>query len=330
MADDNILAAFSGLANGLSSTIVPMMQEKYKSRLAMEQEARAREARKVNLPEGLAGELGIPSLPTDPEILNAATTLAGKRETKKKGGTHYVLGPDGKVVNQFASSEGTGDTITRLDTPKPGPGGNTAGLTPGQIAVDKNFAKDYEDFVTAGGYSDVQKNVKQLKQAATSLGKTDSATGPLVGLVPKIGRDIISPEGASIQDSVEEVVQRNLRLVLGAQFTENEGKQLLARVYNPRQPESVNKARVERLANQIAEAAKAKAEAGDYFEEHGTLKGFKGKLYRSTDDFLTDMKDQAEKNSGKGGMETPSLGGSAGAAKSSDDIFNEILSRRKK
>ena len=87
----------------------------------------------------------------------------------------------------------------------------------------------------------------------------------------------------SIQQGVEEVVQRNLRLVLGAQFTEKEGERLISRAFDPSLSEKENKKRVDRLLNQIEKAANAKQKAAEYFEKHGTLKGFKGTLMTMQD-----------------------------------------------
>lgn len=170
-----------------------------------------------------------------------------------------------------------------------------AGLTEAQKMVDRQFGKEYADFVLAGGYADVQKQLGQLQGVVSELVGTGTAEKPkgvtatgVSGILPKGVRDIVAPKGAALQDSVEEVVQRNLRTILGAQFTEREGERLIARAYNPRQPASENIKRLQRLIGQIDEAAKSKAEAGAYYEQNGSLVGFKGKLYRSADDFLRD------------------------------------------
>ena len=183
------------------------------------------------------------------------------------------------------------------------PGG---GLTFAQKEVDKNFAKDYADFVTAGGYSDVEKNLNQLNLVRKALVGGQQASGPALGLVPKWGRDIVNPRGAALQDSVEEVVQRNLRLVLGAQFTQKEGDRLIERAYNPRQDERENAARLERLIKQIDDAARAKIRAAEYYEQKGTLQGFKGTMYTSANDFLRE--DSSGAPSGAS-LEQPSSGG---------------------
>jgi len=160
--------------------------------------------------------------------------------------------------------------------------------TKGQEAVDKEFAKEYVAYKAKGGFSDTYKQLDQLNDAIAKLRTTDTATGPIVGRVPKFLRDAILPESASIQEAVEEVVQRNLRQVLGAQFTEKEGTRLIERAYNPRLSEAENVKRLNRLIDQIKTAAKAKEEAMAYYEEKGTLQGFKGKVFKSADEFLAD------------------------------------------
>lgn len=169
----------------------------------------------------------------------------------------------------------------------------------GQIAIDKSFAKDYNDYVLGGGSSDVAKGINQLKEARENL-NTTNATGGFVGIMPKGVRDIVTPEGAAIQDTVEEVVQRNMRQILGAQFTEKEGAKLIARSYNPRLSEQENAKRLDRLIVQMEQAASSKEEAIKYFEENGTLKGFKGKVYTNANQFMNDFEKQSPKgNSGE-------------------------------
>lgn len=175
-------------------------------------------------------------------------------------------------------------------------------LSPAQEAVDKAFAGDYQDFVASGGFADVEKNLDQLRQASAMLQKSKNATtGPAIGLVPKIARDVVAPESAALQDSVEEAVQRNLRLILGAQFTEKEGTKLIERAYNPRLSPEENKKRVDRMVRQIESAAKAKASAARYYESNGTLKGFKGKIPTSIDDILPADKEEKMLNQGNQG-----------------------------
>jgi len=74
--------------------------------------------------------------------------------------------------------------------------------------------------------------------------------------------------------------------VLGGQFAEREGVQLIQRAFNPSLPSTVNAQRIQRLLEQMENAIKAKEAASDYYEQNGTLVGFQGRL-PSMDDFYS-------------------------------------------
>ena len=154
--------------------------------------------------------------------------------------------------------------------------------TPGQEAVDKKYATDFVEFAT-GGYADVVKQLDQLKEAAKSLRSGETITGTLVGNLPEAVRAATHPQAVATRELIEEVVQRNLRLILGAQFTEKEGERLIARAFNPRLSEAENAKRLDRLIKQIGDAAQAKLDAAEYFRANGTLTGWQGKLPRLSD-----------------------------------------------
>lgn len=169
-------------------------------------------------------------------------------------------------------------------------------MTPAQTAVDKAYAKSYEEDVANGGLADAAKNNDQLAAVLERLtGKVDqktgervggeNLTGPVVGLLPDAINNFWNPKAVDARQQVEEIVQRNLRLVLGAQFTQKEGDALIARAYNPRLDEATNAKRVERLMRQMNQAVQAKQAAAQYYEANGTLQGFKGRLDYSMKDF---------------------------------------------
>jgi len=204
-----------------------------------------------------------------------------------KGGKPSLSLERAKVTSEFIPS-GDGKTMVQYDE-----FGGIAAQRPirkdeipiskGQASIDTAFAKEVADFNLAGGFADVEKQLVQLDSVVEALGKQSNLTGPLLGSIPDIIKPIIAPSAANTQELVEEVVQRNLRLVLGAQFTEKEGERLIARAYNPRLDESINRERVARLATQIRTAAQAKKEAVNYFMENGTLDGFQGKTWTMAD-----------------------------------------------
>lgn len=218
-----------------------------------------------------SGEIQIVKDPESAKALedNVATV-------QEHNGRLYVIGRSGRLINEI----------------EVGPAAQPD-LTPGQKAMDQSFAKEYVDWQATGGFADVEKQIDQLREIqdlldpAKKKNRRKPITGARVGMTPNAILPISNPLALAARDTVEEVVQRNLRLILGAQFTEREGQRLIARAYNPALSEEENHKRVSRLIKQIEAAAKAKDSAARYFEEHGTLRGWNGKL-PSLSDFETD------------------------------------------
>lgn len=191
-------------------------------------------------------------------------------------------------------------------------------LTPAQQAVDREFASEYVDWTT-GGFADYEKQSEQLRGALSSLRSSDNITGPIVGRTPDFINETFNPDAINTREEVEEVVQRNLRLILGAQFTEREGERLIARAYNPRLSEEVNARRVERLLQQMESAAAAKNSAAEYYRANGTLSGWDGRLPRMSD--FTELELDAEPQ----GNSQRTVG--FGAARRNNTDIDEIMRR---
>jgi hypothetical protein len=166
--------------------------------------------------------------------------------------------------------------------------GPTGPLTDAQKTVDKEFAKDYADFVAGGGFSAAQKGLKQLEDAKKSLDANKDLTGWAVGNMPDKLRSLVSPDSSALINSVNEIISGNLKNIMGSQFTQKEGERVLANAFNPQLSGAENLKRLERLQEQMMKAYQTKAEAAQYFEKKGTLEGFKGKLQFTSDDFKID------------------------------------------
>ncbi len=197
----------------------------------------------------------------------------------------YALG-EGMTPEQAQEFAGGGGQTINI-----GPQGQEFAqpVTPAQEAVDEAFAESYVEW-TQGGGADYLSQIARIEQTADQLEAIASGqsvanlTGPGIGSVPDTIGAIANPEAIDARERVEEVVQRNLRLVLGAQFTEREGERLIARAYNPRLPEAQNAARLRRLASTMRAAAESRQEQIDYYQQHGTLTGWAGRAY-TMDDF---------------------------------------------
>lgn len=198
--------------------------------------------------------------------------------TVKSIADYQTTGDISRLVPTASSMETRGEVLKKT-------------LSPLEAKVEEKSAQDLVDFTIGGGFSDVQKGLSQIEIAKQTL-KTQpegKITGKLVGAQDDTGLlKYTNPAAQDTKEQVQEIAQRNLRLILGPQFTAKEGEALINRVYNPALPQSVNVKRLELLQEQMTSAAKTKQEAVDYYNTNGTLKGFKGKLYNNASDFLNE------------------------------------------
>lgn len=211
-----------------------------------------------------------------------------------------ALPPNKKAQAQMALASGDTDEFRKILGE--GPPQLADNLTPGEKRVDQAFAKSYEDFVLSGSAADFDKNLKQMRGVHGELTDPKGAnlTGPVLGRMPDFVTAYTNPEAVDARQSVEEVVQRNLRIILGAQFTQKEGENLIARAYNPALDEATNAKRLERLITSMEKMKEAKLKAMDYFERNGTMKGFRGTTQFSVDSILADL-DTPEQRDPSGG-----------------------------
>jgi hypothetical protein len=110
-------------------------------------------------------------------------------------------------------------------------------------------------------------------------------SGKMVGLLDKTGMLAYAvPEAADVKDIIGGVAQSNLRQILGGQFAQKEGEALLARQYDTAQSKEKNLSRLKALYKQASETVADKRQAAQYYEQFGTLKGYKGTDGSSTTD----------------------------------------------
>ena len=170
-----------------------------------------------------------------------------------------------------------GDRVFNKSTGKFTEDGGSAALdlTPGEKKIDENYATQYFEYMK--GSADTEKQIDQLGLALNTLQTTKdgSITGRRVAALDSAGKlAYVDPEAQKVYDQVTEVVQRNLRLVLGAQFTEKEGERLIARAYNPALGQEENARRVKALMTQIKTAHESQKQMARYFKDNGTLRGY--------------------------------------------------------
>jgi len=144
-------------------------------------------------------------------------------------------------------------------------------LLPGQVQRDKDFAKEWQEFSDSGGFAQVKEQLKTMEEIHKTL-LSGKGSG-IAGALPKAVRDIVDRENAAIQERLEQIIQRDLRKTLGAQFTEKEGVEFMKRGFNPVQDPKENAKRLKAFMNIVEARAKSILERGKFFEKEGTLSG---------------------------------------------------------
>ncbi|MBF32020.1 MAG: hypothetical protein CL529_12715 [Aequorivita sp.] len=171
--------------------------------------------------------------------------------------------------------------------------GNKIGkLSKGEEANDKAFAKDYNEWGVRGRGT-YDKNMSRLKESLAKLKDEPPASlsGRFAGRMPDIMR---SEESLVIEEDVRASAMGALRATLGAQFTEKEGERIMNASYNPRLEPEENIKKIEKAIKEL-ETNRENIEARSaYFEEVGTLKGFKSE--KSNSRFSKRRKFTREKN----------------------------------
>ena len=156
-----------------------------------------------------------------------------------------------------------------LDLKRGGPGGTR--LTEGQKAVDKDFAKDYNDW-TSGASSAARTEIDKLKTVAAQLRSGKVSLGRENAMVPDIMAD---RSRLAARADVESSVMSSLRSILGAAFTQEEGRRVINTTWNENDSEENNLKRIERLAGDLDSKAAAKDAKASHYEQYGSLNGYK-------------------------------------------------------
>lgn len=201
--------------------------------------------------------------------------IAGSKEDMKLGAqTKYDANPrqmlDAQIdAGRFDKAAGAGDTTA-------------------QKTVDKVFGKTYEEWIT-GKAAQADRDIQTLEGVVERLGKTDKASGPLIGWLPEGARDVLAPESREIQQDLETVISRTLKETLGGQFAQLEAQQLLSRAFNPSLSEAVNKRRAKITLGELKAAVADKAAAVDFYEKTGSLNGFKSRVPKTAKEFLSNL-----------------------------------------
>lgn len=143
--------------------------------------------------------------------------------------------------------------------------------TDGEKVVDKEFAKEYNDW-TSGGAESARNEIVKLRNVAESIRRGQVTTGGMTGMFPDI---MTTKETLRARADVESTVMNSLKAILGTAFTEKEGQRIIKATWNESDTTENNLARIERLIVDLENKARAKDDKSMFFSKNGTLKGWK-------------------------------------------------------
>ena len=197
------------------------------------------------------------------------------------GATPFNKPTSGIQEYEYAKQQGYSGTLEQFQNARAKAGASSnvvsipKGMTPMGEAVDKNFAQLYVDW-KAGGNVNAARNITQISGVLQSIASGQQVSGPVLGLIPGFVQAFTNPNAVDAQENVAGVVQQSMKEIMGTQFTEREGAQLIARAFNPQLSPEVNARRLAMLMEQLKGQAKAKQSMVDYIDLNGTLTGYIG------------------------------------------------------
>ena len=214
---------------------------------------------------------------------NPVQVVYGDKGTRRvvPGATPFNNPTSGIQEYEYAKGQGYSGTLKQFkeEMAKAGAGSNVVripeGMTPMGKAVDEKFAQSYVDW-KAGGNVNAARNITQISGVLQSIASGQQVSGPVLGLIPGFVQAFTNPNAVDAKENVAGVVQQSMKEIMGSQFTEKEGAQLIARAFNPQLQPKVNARRLAMLMEQLKGQALAKQSMVDYIDLNGTLTGYKG------------------------------------------------------
>lgn len=162
-----------------------------------------------------------------------------------------------------------------------------------QQSLDKEFAKEYNEWAMKGGRTGAYIEIKKLGDVAERLKTGEVKTGGTRGMLHDRLED---PKLIAARADITSTIMESLRKILGAAFTEKEGQRVIAATWNEADTTENNHKRVQRLTEFLTQKAKALDAASEHFASNNlSLEGFKGELARDVKDYLKEFEKSEDK-----------------------------------
>ena len=162
----------------------------------------------------------------------------------------------------------------------------TGQLKPGEQKIDEKFSGEVVNFISSGAEGKILKQMDVIQTTIDELKNNPekyygSALNQIVAGTP-IAKDFLTPELANLKETFDGAIQGALRSILGAAYTEQEGRDVLRRGFNVRLKPADNIARMERELKSLESQLANKKRSIEYFQDKGTLRGFQFVLPEKT------------------------------------------------
>lgn len=145
----------------------------------------------------------------------------------------------------------------------------------GQEAVDKDYAKDYNEF-SGGGATKANDAISKLKgyeaQLKNDNGLIQSGGGPISGSLPDMFR---TQSSIAQRDNIVSVANSALKATFGGQLSDGERKALANEFYNDKLSNEENLKIIGRKIQELQNGVDTQKQKSRYFEQNGSLTGFR-------------------------------------------------------
>lgn len=148
-------------------------------------------------------------------------------------------------------------------------------LSEGQKAVDKGYAKAYNDF-TGGGESKAYNAIEKLKELRDEVEKESKSLlsaggGTIAGSLPDWMR---TTKSVALRDNAVSVANQGLKATFGAQLSDSEREAAAKEFYNDKLPPKENLKVMDRKIKELENSLKDEKAKAQYFQKNESLSGF--------------------------------------------------------
>lgn len=148
--------------------------------------------------------------------------------------------------------------------------------SPGEKKIEEETVKDLVDF-----RKNAQKSLEDigtLRRVIEDLKKDETISGSYRGKVSDNIRWITHPKAMKVKSDVESIALGTIKTLLSGVTSDQDVKRVLSKSYIPEADTRHNIKVVSRLLHNLEQGFKIRKAQSDYFDENGTLRGFKAEL----------------------------------------------------